>query len=224
MRYLVPLALTLTLVPAAAYAQACDAETFSNGLCDCGCGTNDPECPASIDFSACQSNYCPSGQVPEKLSPKSCRASACGDGWRDQRLDEACDDGDTAATGGCSATCEAVSPGYLCGLLGAGCVLDPEFEGNVDAGTPSDAGTGGGGGGGASGGGGGTAGGGGGATGGGGGTTGGGAGGGATGGGGGFSGTPKPPPSSEPINTGCSAGGGALLAFAALTLLRRRQG
>lgn len=220
MRHLVALALTLALAPAAAYAQACDSETFSNGACDCGCGTNDPECPASMDFSACESNYCPTGQVPEKLSPKSCRPTACGDGWRDQRLDEACDDGDTADTGGCNATCEAVSPGYVCGVRGAGCGLDPNAEVPVDAGTPSDAGTGGGGG--AAGGGGGTTGGGGGATGGGGGgATGGG--GGATGGGG-FTGNPKAPPSSEPLNTGCGVGGGAVLAIAALALLRRRQG
>lgn len=217
MRFLVPLALTLALVPTAASAQACDSETYSNGLCDCGCGTVDPECPTGANFTLCQSNQCAAGQVPQRATPKSCSPTSCGDGWKDPRVDEACDDGDTLATGGCSATCEAITSGYLCGAFATGCAGDPNAEGTPDAGAPSDggtssdAGTGGGsgtGGGGGTGGGSGTG------------------GGGATGGGsatGAGTGNTKPPPSSEPISTGCTTTGGALLGFAALAWLSRRR-
>ncbi|MCU0701088.1 MAG: hypothetical protein MUC96_31655 [Myxococcaceae bacterium] len=98
---------------------ACDASTRGDGVCDCGCGTVDPDCGAG--FGACVRNHCPAGQVPWEHQPETCMSSACGDGWRDERTNEACDDGDALPRGGCSADCKQVNPGFSCGERAAGC-------------------------------------------------------------------------------------------------------
>ncbi|MDP2275610.1 MAG: hypothetical protein Q8K32_32980 [Archangium sp.] len=58
--------------------------------------------------------------------------SACGDGWNNPDAGEACDDKNALNSGGCTADCRAVSPGYVCGAGAAGCSLAP-----IDAGQPA---------------------------------------------------------------------------------------
>ncbi|MEN9800639.1 MAG: hypothetical protein RL653_4336 [Pseudomonadota bacterium] len=125
------LSLLLLLAPAAARAAPCDAALFGDSVCDCGCGTVDPDC-AQGTFTVCERSHCAAGQVPWEHSPASCMASACGDGWNDPARGESCDDGNALAGGGCSATCAAVSAGYECGERASGCRLAP-----VDAGSPA---------------------------------------------------------------------------------------
>jgi cysteine-rich repeat protein len=201
MRLALPLAFALSLAPAAASAQTCASTLFGDGVCDCGCGTIDSDCPTGSKFDACQRSHCAAGQVPWEHQPYSCMASACGDGWADPNAGEACDDGNALASGGCSASCGAVNAGYACGERASGCQVAPADAGSNGG---SDAGSGGGTG--ATGGGAGTTGGGAGATGGGTGTTGGGTGGGAQ----------------EPTG-GCTTSGAGALAGLALVLVRRRR-
>jgi cysteine-rich repeat protein len=101
-------------------AWACDASTRGDGVCDCGCGTVDPDCQEG--FGACVRNHCPTGQVPWEHQPETCMTSACGDGWRDERSNEFCDDGDALPRGGCSADCKQVNIGFSCGDRAAGCM------------------------------------------------------------------------------------------------------
>jgi cysteine-rich repeat protein len=122
----------LFLAPA---AFAC--ATRGDGVCDCGCGTVDPDCGEGFGF--CQRNHCPPGQVPWEHQPETCMTSACGDGWRDERTGEVCDDADALARGGCSADCKQVNAGFSCGERASGCVR--HTDGGVDAGV--DAGVGG---------------------------------------------------------------------------------
>ena len=103
-----------SLTPLTALAQRCDAATLSDTVCDCGCAVSDPACPSG-DFIGCAVNHCPSGQVPWENTPSACMTSACGDGWKDPVRGEVCDDGNALASGGCSADCRSVNPGYVCG-------------------------------------------------------------------------------------------------------------
>lgn len=146
-----PLVLVLGLAPAASVAQTCASSLFGDGVCDCGCGSIDPDCPTGSKFDACERSHCSTGQVPWEHQPFSCMASACGDGWNDSASGEACDDGNALNSGGCSADCTTVMPGYVCGERAQGCRLAPNDAGLPDAGRPAsdvDAGAGGGAGGG----------------------------------------------------------------------------
>jgi cysteine-rich repeat protein len=71
--------------------------------------------------------------VPWEHQPETCMTSACGDGWRDERANEACDDGDALERGGCSADCRRVNDGFSCGDRATGCTR------NADAGAPAAA-------------------------------------------------------------------------------------
>ena len=69
--------------------------------------------------------------------------SACGDGWLDELLGEVSDDGEALNSGGCSADCGAVNPGWVCGVKADGCESDgtkPEDMSmpEVDAFVPED--------------------------------------------------------------------------------------
>ena len=140
---------SVAFLPLTATAATCAAALLGNGLCDCGC--TDSDCPSVSDFAMCQSNQCPAGRVPWEHGPTMCMGSACGDGWKDTATGEVCDDGNALASGGCSANCRAVNPGYVCGEGASGCRLAPVDAGTpmmdagapaVDAGTPAvDAGT-----------------------------------------------------------------------------------
>ena len=123
--------------PLAASAATCSPTVFGDGVCDCGCGSNDTDCPAGT-FKICQVSHCASGQVPWEHTPSACMASACGDGWKDTASGEVCDDGNALASGGCSANCKTVNPGYVCGEGASGCKLAPVDSGTpvVDAGRP----------------------------------------------------------------------------------------
>ncbi len=145
---LVPSALLFSLVFASGVSFAsgpCTAATFGDGVCDCGCGSNDPDCPPrtmGTAFTVCQVSHCASGQVPWEHQPSTCMNSACGDGWNDPNTNEVCDDGNALASGGCAANCRSVNPGYTCGPNASKCRLAPVDAGTdagVDAGV--DAGT-----------------------------------------------------------------------------------
>ena len=123
----------LLLAPAA-WAQRCTTQELSDSVCDCGCGTADSACPPGR-FVGCRANHCNPGQVPWEHQPWTCMSSACGDGWRDEAGGEACDDGNALASGGCSADCRSVNPGYTCGNFAQGCQLA-----TPDAGSSDDAG------------------------------------------------------------------------------------
>ncbi|MDX2010822.1 MAG: hypothetical protein SFW67_11545 [Myxococcaceae bacterium] len=125
--------LLLAVCLAAPAALPCDATTRGDGVFDCGCGTVDPDCGPG--FGACVRNHCPAGQVPWEHQPETCMTSACGDGWRDERVNEACDDGDALPRSGCSADCRQVNVGFSCGERAAGCTRSPADAG-VDGGAP----------------------------------------------------------------------------------------
>lgn len=131
-------AFTLVL-SAHALAQApagwdCDADAWQNAVCDCGCGVVDIDCPDDSTFVTCETSACATGQVPWEHSPQNCMASACGDGWADAEREEACDDFEALAGGGCNADCSAVNDGYTCGSGAAGCMRSPVDD--EDAGMP----------------------------------------------------------------------------------------
>lgn len=136
MRFVFPLVLALTLAPGLALAQTCAASLFGDGVCDCGCGTVDPDCPVGAKFTACGRNHCAAGTVPWEHNPHTCMTSACGDGWNDPTRGEACDDKNALSSGGCSAACASVNPGYVCGAGASGCQLAPVDAGQPDAGQP----------------------------------------------------------------------------------------
>jgi len=122
--------LTLASAPAA-FAVTCDAALFADGVCDCGCGSTDPDCPSGT-FKVCERSHCAAGKVPWEHAPESCMDSACGDGWMDRGSGEACDDGNAVSSGGCSAGCSAVNAGFTCGEHATGCQAAPVQQ---DAGT-----------------------------------------------------------------------------------------
>lgn len=132
----------VSLASVDAWAQRCDAAALSDTVCDCGCGTVDSACPSG-KFVVCQVSHCPAGQVPWEHSPSQCMSSACGDGWKDTAGGEACDDGNALASGGCSADCRTVNPGYVCGEGASRCALAPMDAGttSMDAGSTIDAGS-----------------------------------------------------------------------------------
>jgi cysteine-rich repeat protein len=104
----------------------CDAALFADGTCDCGCGADDDDC-ASTEFDSCVRDNCPAGQAPWEHENSSCMASTCGDGWK--AADEACDDFNGLASGGCNADCSAVNAGFTCGERAEGCTAVAEGEG-----------------------------------------------------------------------------------------------
>ncbi len=138
--------LFLTLLAGVSSASApCTAANFGDGVCDCGCGTADADCPprpaGQSAFTVCEQSHCVAGQVPWEHAPASCMNSACGDGWVDAAAGEVCDDHNALASGGCAANCRSVNAGYVCGAGAAGCRLAPADAGPpvVDAGV-ADAG------------------------------------------------------------------------------------
>lgn len=146
--------LSLALSAGSSFANApCVAANFGDGVCDCGCGTVDPDCgppaPGKSEFTVCVQNHCASGRVPWEHMPSACMNSACGDGWADTAAGEVCDDGNALNSGGCAANCRSVTAGYDCGAGALGCRLAPVDAGQPDAGvqqrdagsTSADAGT-----------------------------------------------------------------------------------
>lgn len=105
----------------------CEEAYYEDETCDCGCGAPDPDCTMST-FEGCMRSGCGEGKVPWEHAPESCMTSACGDGWKDEAKGEACDDGDAIASGGCSADCKTVNPGYTCGERADKCTLAPADE------------------------------------------------------------------------------------------------
>ena len=104
----------------------CDAAAFGDGVCDCGCDAADSDC-ASGEFTDCVTNSCPASQAPWEHQSDQCMGSSCGDGWKAD--DEACDDFNRLASGGCNADCSAVSAGFTCGEAATGCSPDTGGEG-----------------------------------------------------------------------------------------------
>ena len=101
----------------------CDPQWYEDGVCDCGCTVPDRDCPRG-PFNVCERSGCAEGQVPWEHRPYSCMRSACGDGWLDEFLGEICDDGEALNSGGCSADCGEVNPGWICGVRADGCESD----------------------------------------------------------------------------------------------------
>ena len=107
---------------------ACDAAADDDGaVCDCGCDVADPDCGGDSEFTACVTNGCAAGQAPWEHQNDQCMGSSCGDGWKDD--DEACDDFNALASGGCTADCSAVNDGFTCGEAANGCEAAPPGEG-----------------------------------------------------------------------------------------------
>ena len=97
---------------------SCDDALFADDTCDCGCAVADDDCDLG-GFEVCVRDNCPDGQVPWADNNASCMAGTCGDGWKAD--DEACDEGNTGADGGCNADCSAVNEGSVCGEGASGC-------------------------------------------------------------------------------------------------------
>lgn len=129
------LVMVVSLPGVSAFAATCSSAELSDTVCDCGCGATDPACHGAATFAPCEVSHCSAGQVPWEHAPSSCMSSACGDGWVDTAAGEVCDDGNALASGGCSADCHSVNPGYTCGSNAKGCQLAP-----IDAGSQADAG------------------------------------------------------------------------------------
>ena len=97
---------------------SCDDALFADDTFDCGCAVADDDCDLG-GFEVCVRDNCPDGQVPWADNNASCMAGTCGDGWKAD--DEACDEGNTGADGGCNADCSAVNEGSVCGEGASGC-------------------------------------------------------------------------------------------------------
>ena len=106
---------------------------YFDRVCDCGCGIVDPVCPDAI-ASSCFFSGCPSGTFPVGDDNSQCAVPECGDGLEEGS--EACDDGNIVSGDGCSASCDAVEPGYACPLQGSCAATVQESEPNDD-GSPS---------------------------------------------------------------------------------------
>lgn len=139
-----------SVAEAAPASWTCDALTYDDGVCDCGCGAADTDCGAG-SFVVCERSGCPANTVPWEHSPSQCMRSACGDGWRDEAAGEICDDAEALAGGGCNADCSAINPGWSCGDRGAQCVrediaadqgVDAPDQGELDASQAIDSGVG----------------------------------------------------------------------------------
>jgi cysteine-rich repeat protein len=102
----------------------CAEAYWEDATCDCGCGADDPDCTMST-FEGCARSGCGAGKVPWEHAPASCMSSACGDGWKDERASEVCDDGEALAGGGCSADCKRVNEGWICGERAEKCAPSP---------------------------------------------------------------------------------------------------
>jgi cysteine-rich repeat protein len=121
----------------------CDAASYADGVCDCGCDVPDVDCD-SAEFTACARNGgCTGDNVPWEHQNDQCMTSTCGDGWKADG--EACDDFNRLASGGCNIDCSAVNAGFTCGENASGCVAASEGEGEVgegegegDGGSPDD--------------------------------------------------------------------------------------
>lgn len=135
-------ALTLALASLAGPAHAkppgnwtCAEAYWEDSVCDCGCGAADPDCTMST-FEGCERSGCGAGKVPWEHAPASCMSSACGDGWKDERAGEVCDDGEALAGGGCSADCKRVNEGWTCGERAEKCApsaAEPSPEAGPEA-------------------------------------------------------------------------------------------
>jgi cysteine-rich repeat protein len=125
-----PILVVLVALLLAPAAWAC---VRNDAVCDCGCGFVDPDCGEG--FGACVRHACPAGQVPWEHQPETCMSSACGDGWRDERAGEVCDDGDALDRGGCAGDCKRVNAGFTCGERADGCQRTGD-AGVPDAGSP----------------------------------------------------------------------------------------
>lgn len=121
---------------------SCDETWYEDGVCDCGCGAVDRDC-AGDTFEVCERSGCATGQVPWEHNIGNCMISACGDGWRDEAMGEACDDFEALSGGGCAADCSTVNAGWICGERAEGCEEDPDAPapdtGVPDVGTPDAA-------------------------------------------------------------------------------------
>ena len=115
---MIALVLLLAAPAQAPAGWACADEAFADGVCDCGCDVRDDDCDSG-EFDGCVTNGCPDGRAPWEHQNDQCMASTCGDGWKAD--DEACDDFNALASGGCSADCSAVSDGFTCGEAATGC-------------------------------------------------------------------------------------------------------
>lgn len=99
---------------------ACEKSFYEDGVCDCGCVELDADC-ADGTFEVCERSGCGKGEVPWEHRPWTCMTSACGDGWHDEAMGEACDDGNALNRGGCSADCQVINDGWDCGERAEGC-------------------------------------------------------------------------------------------------------
>jgi cysteine-rich repeat protein len=94
----------------------------SGEQCDTG-GVNTAGCDSNCTFPACGDGLfnsaageaCDAAALPTATCNTNCTVSACGDGRRNPNAgaNEACDDGNTVAGDGCSATCQ-VESGFTC--------------------------------------------------------------------------------------------------------------
>lgn len=112
---------------------ACDDAAYGDGaVCDCGCDAPDSDCPDG-EMVNCDTSSCPGDQAPWEHQSDQCMGGSCGDGWKS--ADEACDDFNALASGGCNADCSAVNEGFTCGDAALGCqaVAGGEGEGEGEA-------------------------------------------------------------------------------------------
>jgi len=94
----------------------CPADCTAAGTCGdnvCSSGETSTTCPADCTAAGtCADSVCSSGET-STTCPADCTATAtCGDGTLLSGI-EACDDGNTVAGDGCSATC-SIETGYIC--------------------------------------------------------------------------------------------------------------
>jgi hypothetical protein len=59
----------------------CDGSDLNDGVCTCGCGIVDPECPAPLTYHACGFDACPYGKGIDPMAPTSCISNAPQDSW-----------------------------------------------------------------------------------------------------------------------------------------------
>ncbi|HYC56506.1 MAG TPA: M4 family metallopeptidase [Candidatus Binatia bacterium] len=83
-------------------AWSCPRDSYGNGICDCGCGVTDVDCPDD-SADACESDSCATTASPDEEAPASCVSSQCGNGIYDQA--EECEDGNVNIGDGCDPLC-----------------------------------------------------------------------------------------------------------------------
>jgi cysteine-rich repeat protein len=82
----------------------CPVEYYADGICDCGCGVLDPDCP-SLSADVCEFNNCPNDADVVVDDNTRCSIPGCGDGVVTPPVEE-CDDGNLIPGDGCSASCQ----------------------------------------------------------------------------------------------------------------------